>query len=763
MGLAASLQLSQTDVDDAGGGTLGAVSSSTWLDSGVPYSTVSAPPAYGHYHFTHWTTDRHPTNDFRDAWGRAENPISFVLLEATTATAHYLPEDWDEDGDDLPDWFEIEYYGTLTNSPTYDGDDDGLTLSNEFANGTHPLYANTDQPGGVSRAESSPIFCNLAGYAEYVLRSDPAGTVSESEYVPPGTVVTSPDLSGNSAFGYWELDGVRQEDAWSVAYPQATFTVETNDREAVAYLFSGDEDGDGVPDAYEQYYLGTLARDETYDPDGDGVGLGDEFAAGSHPLFGNTNQPGGVFWEDSLLVEVNLGGYSRYALRSIPTGIVDESAIVSNGTVITSPNMEQPEFGYWTLDGTRQDDAWGIALRQIVFSVEGDNREGIAHLFSEDSDEDGVNDGIEYYFYGSLVHDEMSDTDGDGVLLPDDAHPVFAESTDPGGVFWQDSSLVTVNLQFFRIVDQAMRDGAPVALFSSSPPDLGELALAANSHPAVGDWDGDGDLDVFVGGSNGVMRVFENAGSPQVMNLVERTTNFSVMASMWAGITNPAPALGDWTGDGCADLAVGGETGGVRLVVSPGSFHGDRLTAVLPTEARESPVRSALVRASPLGRERGTYEAGESPVRSVPVRAYPSPRKIPPYGGTTNRYTKNPRANVRSAPVRAYPPPAYALTGTLQTNVHVGTSLSIPAFGDLDGDGWADLLVLGEDGRVRFSPHTQNPALPYAESPADADLLKSAVPDATGITTADVNEDGVVDVLISDDKGNVWEFHGDSP
>ncbi len=78
----------------------------------------------------------------------------------------------------------------------------------------------------------------------------------------------------------------------------------------------------------------------------------------------------------------------------------------------------------------------------------------------------------------------------------------------------------------------------------------------------------------------------------------------------------------------------------------------------------------------------------------------------------------------------------------------------------MDGNGWVDLLVLGEDGRVRFFPHTQGPATPYAATPADADLLKSAVPDATGITTADVNEDGVVDVLISDEKGNVWEFHG---
>ena len=95
--------------------------------------------------------------------------------------------------------------------------------------------------------------------------------------------------------------------------------------------------------------------------------------------------------------------------------------------------------------------------------------------------------------------------------------------------------------------------------------------------------------------------------------------------------------------------------------------------------------------------------------------------------------------------------------------MHVGTSLSVPAFGDINGDGWQDLLVLGGDGRVRFFPHTQNPTSPYPVVPTTADLLNYPVPNAMGITTADVNEDGVVDVLISDDNGNVWEFHGNSP
>ena len=284
---AATVNFVQNAVNDVDAGSIGAVSSNQYLETSVTYSTVTAPVSWSGYRFTHWSNSSYPGSVYRDAWGRSLNPVSFVLLEDTTCTAHYLPLTLDSDSDGVPDWFEIEYYGQLGNAAASDTDGDGISMLQESQGGTHPLYADTSQAGGVAYADSGMVTVNLGGFSRYTLRSDPAGTVDQSEVVETGTVVTTPDLTANAAFGYWTLDGVRQQDAWGVALPQISFTMGTEDREAVAYLFTGDSDGDGVPDAYEQYYYGTLANDAASDTDGDGISLLAEYTAGSNPFHAN--------------------------------------------------------------------------------------------------------------------------------------------------------------------------------------------------------------------------------------------------------------------------------------------------------------------------------------------------------------------------------------------------------------------------------------------------------------------------------------------
>ena len=448
---AATVSFIQTSVNDADGATIGAVSSSQFLETGTAISTLTAPSTFSSYRFTHWTVSSYPAASYRDAWGRSLNPSSFILLEAVTATAHYLPATRDTDGDGVPDWYELEYYGTLTNPASYDGDGDGISLLAESVAGTNPLYGNSSQEGGVAWVDSGTVVVNLAGYASYTLRSVPAGTVNQSTVAPPGTVVTTPNLSANALFGYWTLDGVRQQDAWGVALPQISFTMATVDREAVAYLFTGDTDADGVPDAYEQYYYGTLVNGAASDTDGDGITLLAERSGGTNPLYGNSSQEGGVAWADSASVTVNLAGFSRYTLSSVPAGTVNQSDIVPDGTAITTPNMPQLTFGYWLLDGVRQQDAWGVAVRQFTFTVNGADRVGVAYLFSSDTDGDGINDGFEQYHYGTLAKGAASDTDGDGVTLLAEytggTNPLYGNSSQEGGVAWVDSGTVVVDLQ----------------------------------------------------------------------------------------------------------------------------------------------------------------------------------------------------------------------------------------------------------------------------------------------------------------------------
>lgn len=566
----------QNAQNDADTNVLSAVASTQWLETGVAYTTVTAPASYSTYRFTHWSSSSYPEELYRDPWGRSENPMSFILLEDTTNTAHYLPAALDTDEDGLPDWYEIEYFGALTNGGAADTDSDGIALSNEFSGGTHPLYGNSNSAGGVYYADSSNMTVNIAGYSGYRLSSIPTGTVDQSAVVPDGTMVTTPSMT-QSTFGYWTLDGERQEDAWGVAWRQFSFVVDGTNREGVAYLFTGDGDGDGVPDAYEWYHFGTLDQGADTDSDGDGVGLLAEYTGGTLPHIGNSNTAGGVYYADSSNITVNLAGYSRYSLTSVPAGSVNQSAVVPDGTTVTPPNMTQATFGYWTLDGVQQRDAWGVALRQFDFVVDGTNREGVAYLFAADSDGDGINDGYEQFYFGTLDNGAASDTDGDGISLLAEytggTLPHVGNSRSEGGVYWADSELLVANLQPFERLRFALVDGVLAEIYSFDPHVVTGWDLGEQSAVALGDWDGDGDLDLFLAHESG-LKVFENVGTPRTVNLSERTEKFAGLAALVSGIESPVLSMGDFDGDGYEDLAIGGQTGVVRLVQSSGNFTG---------------------------------------------------------------------------------------------------------------------------------------------------------------------------------------------
>ena len=632
-----------------------------------------------------------------DTLGRAAAAFSLELVTNTTVTAHFRTETQDVDGDGLRDWQELNYLGTTNYAADADPDGDGHTLADELPYAYHPAIPDRIRDGsytvGFSRGTRVIANTNLAVFA---VRSDPLGIVGSTETITAtGTNITLRDVSalgGDARFVYWSVNGTIQADALGQGLDSPTFTFLSNAVAEARFVPRADDlDEDGLADWLEWRYLSGTNQGVNANSDGDTFTLEEELRYDLHPVIPDRIHDGGYAVSFAGIDPPNTNPPQvLYTQRSIPPLLVETTVRqVDIHSTVHVPNAfgfpGSLAFCYWTLNGTIQTNGLGAAANTFDFTI-ATNTMAVAHFIdaSRDDDSDDLPDWWELNRLMTTNASPTSDWDADGFTVGEEYryhfHSGIRDRVRDGGYLVSMSRTMRLDFQFFPRVTESLVDGVPRQFFTINTSTTGTFSIAANSHPAVGDWDGDGDLDLFVGGrhpstGSGQVRVFENAGSPQVMNLVERTTNFAGVATAWAGITNPAPALGDWTGDGIADLAIGGETGVVELV------------------------------------------------------------------GSTLRFS----------------PPQVS---GFRFQVSVGSGVVIPAFGDVDGDGWQDLLVLGEDGRVRFFPHTRSPALPYANTPASADLLKSAVPNATAITTADVNEDGVTDVLISDDNGNVWEFHG---
>jgi len=101
------------------------------------------------------------------------------------------------------------------------------------------------------------------------------------------------------------------------------------------------------------------------------------------------------------------------------------------------------------------------------------------------------------------------------------------------------------------------------------------LTRGSNAMPALGDLDGDGDLDLMVGEASGTLNYYRNAGSA-------REPRFELVSDEFGGIDvgrRSAPALVDIDRDGDLDLLVGCEEGGIRLFRNTGSRTDPRFEA----------------------------------------------------------------------------------------------------------------------------------------------------------------------------------------
>lgn len=82
-------------------------------------------------------------------------------------------------------------------------------------------------------------------------------------------------------------------------------------------------------------------------------------------------------------------------------------------------------------------------------------------------------------------------------------------------------------------------------------------------YPLAIDWDGDGDLDILMGGYRGVLGIRINEGNNEKFSYASQTLAVQVKESPFGFTGGASPAWVDWDGDGLKDILCGYAHGGV--------------------------------------------------------------------------------------------------------------------------------------------------------------------------------------------------------
>ncbi|HAY33420.1 MAG TPA: hypothetical protein DCY06_04730, partial [Bacteroidetes bacterium] len=142
--------------------------------------------------------------------------------------------------------------------------------------------------------------------------------------------------------------------------------------------------------------------------------------------------------------------------------------------------------------------------------------------------------------------------------------PCFADLDNDGDQDLLLGSYLRDSLWFFR------NTGTPdnfIFTLESRGYQIGLTTLGQSSTPALIDIDGDNDLDLFIGGTNGRLIFYENTGTPE-------NFNFSFVSNFYAGIDagdDSVPRFYDIDDDGDYDLFIGRLNGQISFYRNDGT------------------------------------------------------------------------------------------------------------------------------------------------------------------------------------------------
>ena len=265
---------------------------------------------------------------------------------------------------------------------------------------------------------------------------------------------------------------------------------------------------------------------------------------------------------------------------------------------------------------------------------------------------------------------------------------------------------------------------------NTNPFGLKDVGVSAN--PTFADIDGDGDLDAFVGKSDGNALFYRNTGT--VLSPVFATTVNNPFKLTDVG-NNANPAFADIDGDGDLDAFVGNGSGNTLFFRNTGSI--------------SSPVFTAS-KTNPFGLTDVGYNASPN---LVDIDA----------DGDLDAFVGNMNGNTlfyRNTGTALSP--VFAAPATNPFGLKDAGSFSSATFSDIDGDGDLDAIVGNGSGNTLFFRNTGSISSPvFSVSKANPFGLTD-VGTVASPTLVDIDGDGDLDSFVGNKDGNTLLYRNDA-